>query len=110
RVLVRVGHHVLQTLQLQLLKLGPRHAFYFRIVVLLIVGNVLCHGCSLFACVPVATCAAPRRVWRWSAPCEAPVCTGTRAQSSVLHETTNPPRTQPSRSFDVLMLCYRKNR
>lgn len=47
RVLVCVGHHVLQALQLQRLELGPRHAFDLRIVVFLGYGDVLRHGCSL---------------------------------------------------------------
>ena len=50
-VVVCVGHHVLQALKLQRLKLRPRHAFDLRIIVLLIVGDVLRHGCSLFVCV-----------------------------------------------------------
>ena len=41
RVVVCVGHHVLQALKLQRLKLRPRHAFDLRIIVLLIVGDVL---------------------------------------------------------------------
>ena len=48
RVVVCVGHHVLQALKLQRLKLRPRHAFDLRIIVLLIVGDVLRHGYSLF--------------------------------------------------------------
>ena len=43
RVLVRVGHHVLQALQLQRLQIGTRHAFDFGVVVFLIVRNVLRH-------------------------------------------------------------------
>ena len=48
RVVVCIGHHILQALQLQRLKFRPRHAFDLRIVVLLIVGDVFRHGCSLF--------------------------------------------------------------
>ncbi len=48
-VLVGVGHHLLQTLQLHGFQLGPRHALDLGIVVLLIVRDVLLrHHCSLF--------------------------------------------------------------
>ena len=47
-VVVGVLHHGLQALELQLLKLGARHALDFRIVVLLVVRDVLlCHDALL---------------------------------------------------------------
>ena len=44
RVLIGKAHHLLETLELQLLKLRARHALDFGVVVLLVVGDVLlCH-------------------------------------------------------------------
>ncbi len=63
RVVVGVLDHLLQTLELHGLKLGARHALDFRIVVLLVVGDVLLrHHCSFVSLGrPAGQASAPRR-------------------------------------------------
>lgn len=88
-VVVGVLQHRLQTIELQLLKLGTGHALDLRVVILLRCRNVLCHFCSLI-----------------SAHASAVYVVSTRSGNNAPHVTTAHSATQYHRISPDAMLGY----